>query len=141
MAMETPDEMTFVIIKPDAIERGLMGEIIKRIEGTYLRIANIQMRHKTTEWAEIHYAEHRERGFFQRLCSFMTSAPIVGFTVTGPEAVRRIRLLIGSTIDPSPGTVRGDYGHGMHNLIHASATTVEADLEISTFYDMGTDRQ
>lgn len=132
--------MTFVIIKPDALERGLMGEIIKRIENTYLRIAHIQMRHKTQAWADVHYAEHKERDFFKRLCEFMTSAPIVGFTVTGPDAVHRIRRLIGTTVDPLPGTVRGDYGHGMYNLVHASDSVVSADVEIPAFYDSGTDR-
>jgi nucleoside-diphosphate kinase len=140
MATVIPDEMTFVIIKPDALERGLMGEIIKRIENTYLRIANVQMRHKTQDWAAVHYAEHKEREFYKRLCEFMTSAPLVGFTITGPDAVTRVRRLIGSTIDPLPGTVRGDYGHGMYNLVHASASTLEADVEISAFYDSGTDR-
>lgn len=117
-----------------------MGEIIKRIEGTHLRIANIQMRPKTQAWADVHYAEHKDREFFKRLCQFMTCAPIVGFTVQGPDAVHRIRRLIGTTIDPLPGTIRGDYGHGMYNLVHASASTVEADVEIPAFYDIGTDR-
>jgi len=144
MTVSINEQVTFVIIKPDAIERQLVGEIISRIEHTYLRLNAIQTRHKTPEWAKRHYAHLVEHAFYPALEEFMTQAPLIGFVVHGPNAVARVRQIVGATrpLEAAPGTIRGDYGYDppRYNLIHASDSVDAAEREIGIFYDCSTDR-
>lgn len=136
-------EFTFVIIKPDALERGLLGRIISRIEDAYLRISVIQERHKTIEWAAQHYAHLRNELFFSNLVKFMTSRSLVGFVVSGEHAIKRMRTLVGATKswEAAPGTIRGDWGNSpaMYNLIHVSDSQEAAQRELELFFDVTTD--
>lgn len=136
-------ELVFVIIKPDALERGLCGRIISRIEDTYLRIDGMQSRRKTRAWCDVHYAHLRQLSFYDKLVEFMTTRSILGFGVSGPNAIKRMRALIGPTKpwEAPPGTIRGDFGGypAMYNLIHASDSEINAHNELQWFYDIVTD--
>lgn len=141
--MDNLSEIAFVIIKPDAIERGLVGRVITRIEETYLRVMALQERHKTEEWAMQHYAHLHEQEFFPNLVKFMTFRPVVSLNVVGPHAIQRLRAIAGATCpwEAAPGTIRGDLGHfpAMYNLIHVSESPEAADRERDLFYNMATD--
>lgn len=143
MSDKLPVEYTFVIIKPDALERGLMGRIFSRIEDSFLRISGIQERHKTTKWAEAHYEHLKDESFFGQLVQFMTARSVVGFVVGGPHAIVRMRALVGATKswEAAPGTIRGDWGNypAMFNLIHVSDSKEAADRELALFYKVETD--
>jgi nucleoside-diphosphate kinase len=133
----------FIIIKPDALERCLMGRILSRLEDTYLRIEAMQQRRKNIEWARQHYAHLSDQPFFDDLAEFMTSRSIVGAYVYGPFSVRRLRKIVGDTNSclALPGTIRGDWGSTpvMHNLIHCSDSEEAAEREAALFYDPSTD--
>jgi nucleoside-diphosphate kinase len=133
--------MTFCIIKPDALERAIVGRIITRIEDTYLRIFAVQMRHKNEEWCRLHYQHVVNEPFFPNLVAFMTARPILGFTVHGPNAIIRMKKLVGATQQAAPGTIRGDFGSypAMFNCIHCSGSQEEAERELKLFMDLETD--
>ncbi len=129
---------TFVLLKPDAVERHLVGEIVSRIEQKGLEIVAMRMLDADVDLAEAHYAEHRERPFFGDVVKFLTSAPIVAMIVEGPaETWRVVRTLMGAT-DPAaadPGTIRGDLAGSMPaNLIHGSDSPESAEREIALFF-------
>lgn len=130
-------EETLVIVKPDAVKRGLIGEILSRIERKGLRIAEMRMMRIDRELSEEHYAEHRERPFFDELVGFITSGEVVAARVVGDGAVAVVRELMGPT-DPAeapPGTIRGDYGLRItENLIHGSDSPETAKREIDLFF-------
>jgi len=131
-------EKTFVMIKPDGVQRGLIGEIISRIERKGLKIVAMKMLHISQELAQRHYAEHRGKPFFDSLISYITSGPVVAMVVEGKEAVKVMRSLVGKTnpIEASPGTIRGDYAMDVgRNVIHASDSIESANREISLFFD------
>ena len=131
-------EKTFVMIKPDGVQRGLIGEIISRIERKGLKIVAMKMLHISQELAQRHYAEHRGKSFFDSLISYITSGPVVAMVVEGKEAVKVMRSLVGKTnpIEASPGTIRGDYAMDVgRNVIHASDSIESANREISLFFD------
>ena len=131
-------ERTFVMIKPDGVQRGLIGEIISRIERKGLKIVAMKMLHISQELAQRHYAEHRGKPFFDSLISYITSGPVVAMVVEGKEAVKVMRSLVGKTnpIEASPGTIRGDYAMDVgRNVIHASDSIESANREISLFFD------
>lgn len=120
-----------------------MGEILTRIERTYLRIGTMQMRHKSVAWVEQHYAHLINQDFFPQLTAFMTARPILGFSVIGPHAIERMRALAGPTESwkAAPGTIRGDMGGNpaMYNLIHVSDSQESSDREFKLFMDLDTD--
>ena len=128
---------TLILLKPDAVERSLVGEIIGRIEAKNLRISAIEMRTLDAETAGRHYAEHAERPFFGELVSFITRSPLVAMVVEGPEAFKVMRTLIGATNprDAAPGTIRGDLAIEMgENLVHGSDSDEAAEREIAIFF-------
>lgn len=130
-------EQTLVLLKPDAIQRRLMGRIISRFEEKGLKIVAMKMMQVTRELAERHYAEHRGKPFFEELVSFITSAPIVAMVVEGPKAVETVRRMMGKTdpLEADPGTIRGDYGLSITmNLIHGSDSPATAAREIPIFF-------
>lgn len=131
-------QRTFVICKPDAVERGLSGEILARLEDKGLRLVAAELRHIDAETAGIHYEEHRERPFFPDLVEFITRSPALLLVVEGPpETWSVVRTLVGAT-DPktaAPGTIRGDLALGVpDNLVHASDSATSAEREIHLFF-------
>lgn len=131
-------ERTFVICKPDAVERGLAGEIVARLERKGLRLAAAELRSIDAETAALHYEEHRERPFFAGLVEFITRSPALLLVVEGPEDTWSVvRTLVGAT-DPktaAPGTIRGDLALGVpDNLVHASDSATSAEREIHLFF-------
>ena len=130
-------ERTFFAIKPDGVGRGLVGEVLQRLERKGLRLVGLKLMRVTPELARQHYEAHREKPFFQGLVSFITSGPIVATVWEGREAVSVVRALMGAT-DPAksaPGTLRGDYGLSISsNLVHGSDGPEAAEREISLFF-------
>jgi nucleoside-diphosphate kinase len=131
-------ERTLVLIKPDAVERHLIGEIIARIERKGLAIAALELRHVTEQLAAQHYAEHEGKPFFGSLLEFITSGPVVAAIVEGPRAIAAFRQVAGGT-DPvekaTPGTIRGDFGlETQFNLVHGSDSTDSAKREIALWF-------
>ena len=130
-------EQTLIILKPDVVQRGLIGEIVRRIERRGLRIAGMKMQWINRELAERHYAEHQGKPFYEPLLAFITSAPVVVMLVEGPQAVAVMRAMMGKTNSSAaaPGTIRGDYGlSNRHNLIHGSDSPESAIREIALFF-------
>ncbi|KZS58127.1 MULTISPECIES: nucleoside-diphosphate kinase [Mycobacterium] len=131
-------ERTLVLIKPDGVQRGLIGEIIGRIERKGLTIAALELRNVSDELAGRHYAEHEGKPFFGSLLEFITSGPVVAAVVEGPRAVAAFRQLAGGT-DPvdkaTPGTIRGDFGlETQFNLVHGSDSAESAQREIALWF-------
>ena len=131
-------ERTLLLIKPDGVERRLVGEIISRIERKGLTVAALEMRIVGEELARRHYAEHDGKPFFGSLLEFITSGPLVAAIVAGPRAVAAMRQLAGAT-DPvekaAPGTIRGDFGlETQFNLVHGSDSTESAEREIALWF-------
>jgi nucleoside-diphosphate kinase len=130
-------ERSLVLIKPDAIQRGLAGEIISRLEGKGLKIVAMKMLHMDKNLAQRHYAIHKGKAFFDDLVSFITSSPLIAIVFQGKNAVDIIRQMMGET-DPakaSSGTIRGDFGIDIgHNLIHGSDSLENASKEIDLFF-------
>ncbi len=133
MAQET----TLLIIKPDAVRRGLVGEVLSRIERKGLRIDAIRAERIDRDLANRHYAEHRDKTFFDELVDFITSGDVVVAKVSGPDAISVLRAIMGAT-DPAkaaPGTIRGDYGTVItHNLVHGSDSAESARGELALFF-------
>jgi nucleoside-diphosphate kinase len=131
------EQSTLLILKPDAVHRGLIGEVIGRIEGAGLRIEAIRMMEIEPDLAERHYAEHVQKPFFAELVDFITSGPVVVVKVTGPDAIATLRALMGAT-DPAKadkGTIRGDLGTDMpQNLVHGSDSEESAVRELALFF-------
>jgi nucleoside-diphosphate kinase len=131
------EESTLVIVKPDAVRRGLIGEILQRIEAKGLRIEELRLMRIDRDLAERQYDEHREKPFFGELVDFITSGEVVVARVTGDQAVSVVRTLMGPT-DPAaapPGTIRGDYGTVItRNLVHGSDSPESAKRELDLFF-------
>jgi nucleoside-diphosphate kinase len=131
------DESTLLIIKPDAVRRGLVGEILSRLERKGLRIEGMRMMRIDRVLADRHYSEHREKPFFGELVEFITSGDVIVAKVTGRDAVSVLRAIMGAT-DPSnagPGTIRGDYGSVItENLVHGSDSPESAARELALFF-------
>ena len=133
-------DRTFVICKPDAVERGLAGEIVARLERKGLRLVAAELRTLDRETAETHYAEHRERPFFGSLVEFITGGPLVALVVEGPRAIEAFRALAGATdpVKAAPGTIRGDFGVSRsYNLVHGSDSPEAAARELELFFPEG----
>ncbi|MBI4288920.1 MAG: nucleoside-diphosphate kinase [Chloroflexi bacterium] len=136
--MASTVEQTLVLVKPDGVQRGLIGPIFTRLEGRGLRIVAMKMLHMDDKMARGHYAVHEGKPFFKGLVEFITSGPIVAMVLEGPRAVELVRNAMGAT-DPAkaaPGTIRGDWGVdiGM-NLVHGSDSAANARHEIDHFFD------
>ncbi|MBS4727191.1 nucleoside-diphosphate kinase [Mycobacterium sp. SM1] len=134
-------ERTLLLIKPDAVRRCLIGEIISRIERKGLTIAALELKQVGDELARRHYAEHEGKPFFASLLEFITSGPVVAAVVEGPRAVAAVRQLCGAT-DPvagaAPGTIRGDLGLEIQfNLVHGSDSADSAQREIALWFPDG----
>ncbi len=130
-------ERTFIIIKPDAVQRGLIGEIIKRFEQRGLRIIGMKFIHMSEALAKKHYAVHAERPFFNALVSYITSAPVVVIALEGTNAVAAARATIGATKphEAGAGTIRGDFGLEIgRNLVHGSDSVENGVLEVANFF-------
>ncbi len=131
-------ERTFVMVKPDGVQRGLISNILARFEQKGFTIIGAKLMQITQDLAEKHYAEHKERPFFPELVQFITSGPVFAFVLEGPNVVNVVRQMMGKTnpAEALPGTIRGDYGItiGM-NVIHGSDSIENANREISLFFN------
>ncbi|QSG07962.1 nucleoside-diphosphate kinase [Halapricum desulfuricans] len=138
--MSHHDERTFVMAKPDAVQRGLVGEIITRLEERGLKLVGAKFMQIDEELAHEHYAEHEDKPFFDGLVEFITSGPVMAMVWEGADATRQVRQMMGAT-DPAeaePGTIRGDYGLDLgQNLIHGSdhEDPGSNEREIDLFFD------
>ena len=131
-------ERTLLLIKPDGVERRLVGEILGRIERKGLIIAALELRTVSDKLARHHYAEHDGKPFFDSLVAFITSSPLVAAIIEGPRAIAAVRQLAGGT-DPvekaTPGTIRGDFGlETQFNLVHGSDSAESAGREIALWF-------
>ena len=133
-------EKTLILIKPNAIQRGLTGDIITRFERKGLRFVGIKMMFMTDEIVNEHYAHLKERPFFPYLKASMQAAPIIACCLEGAEAVDTVRLMVGATNSRKalPGTIRGDFSmSGEQNVVHASDSVENAQIEINRFFKEG----
>jgi nucleoside-diphosphate kinase len=134
---EPLSQRTLVLIKPDGVRRGLIGDVVSRIERKGLQVVAMELRILDQETARTHYAEHEGKPFFSSLVDFITSGTLVAVVVAGPRAVEAVRALAGAT-DPvlaSPGTIRGDYGlEVQQNIVHGSDSPDSAEREIKIFF-------
>lgn len=130
-------ERTLVLVKPDGVQRGLVGAIIDRLERRGLKLVGMKMLQMDGPMAESHYAEHKGKPFFPGLVSFITSGPLVAMALEGRNAISAVRQTVGAT-DPgkaAAGTIRGDFGLDTgRNLIHASASPEDASRELRLFF-------
>lgn len=130
-------ETTLVIVKPDGVRRGLIGEIVSRIESKGLSLVEGRLFTIDADLARRHYAEHTEKPFFTDLIDFITSGPVMALAVRGPSAVTVVRTLMGPTnpLDAPPGTIRGDFGIEVtQNLVHGSDSVSSAKRELDLFF-------
>jgi len=130
-------EQTLIIIKPDGVNRGIIGEVVHRFERKGLKIVGIKMDHLKDEILDIHYGHHKDKPFFTMLKNFMKSAPALLVVLEGNNAVEVVRMMAGATTgyEAAPGTIRGDYSMShQHNIIHASDSVENAQKEISRFF-------
>jgi nucleoside-diphosphate kinase len=131
------EQQTLVLVKPDGVRRGLVGEVIRRIERKGYRIEALELRTLDRQTAEEHYAEHAERPFFAELVAFITSAPLVAMRVAGEDAIVGMRTLMGATnpIEAAPGTIRGDFATVIgENMVHGSDSPESAARELGIFF-------
>ena len=130
-------EHTFVMVKPDGVSRGLVGEVVGRFERKGLRLEQMRLLTITEDLAERHYAEHVAKPFFGELVSFITSGPVVAMEWSGESAIAVARTLMGPTdpVEASPGTIRGDYGLIItNNMVHGSDSAASAERELGLFF-------
>ena len=130
-------ERTLILVKPDAFERGLTGEIIARFERKGLKILAAQHMTVTEALAKQHYAEHAERPFFGELVEFITSGPLMALVFEGDEAIRAARQVIGATnpLEASPGSIRGDFAIAVgQNMVHGSDSPESGERESKLFF-------
>ncbi len=130
-------ERTFIAIKPDGVQRGLVGEVIKRFESKGFTLVGLKMLEVSKELAEQHYGVHKERPFFKSLVEFITSSPVVAMVWEGEGVVTSARKIIGATnpLMAEPGTIRGDFGINIgRNLIHGSDAIETAQNEVSLWF-------
>jgi nucleoside-diphosphate kinase len=130
-------EQTLVLVKGDGVRRRMIGEIIRRIEAKGLDIETLQLMDVSHDLAEEHYAEHREKPFFEELVEFITSTPVVAMRVQGEGAIKVMRNLMGATnpAEAAPGTIRGDLALSLpDNLVHGSDSPESAERELGLFF-------
>lgn len=130
-------ERTFIMLKPDAVQRGLVGEVIARFEKKGLKLAGMKLIQVDRALAEAHYAEHRGKGFFEPTVSYITSSPVVAMVWQGKNGVVLARELMGATnpANANPGSIRGMYGMDIsRNIIHGSDSVTSAEREIALYF-------
>jgi len=130
-------ENTLVLLKPDAVAKGVCGEIITRFEKRGLKIIGMKMMHLSRKQAALHYSEHQGKAFFDELVDFIVSGPLVAMIICGENAVKLVRTMMGPTnpFDAVPGTIRGDLATNIrYNIIHGSDSPVSAEREIAVFF-------
>ena len=133
-------QTTYIMIKPDGVQRGLVGEIITRFESKGLRLVGLRQLIPSNEIAEAHYEVHKDRPFYSGLIEFITSGPVVAMAWTGVEAIKVARNLIGPTNgrEAAPGTIRGDFAMDIgHNIIHGSDGEETAKFELDLWFPDG----
>ncbi len=131
-------ERSLVLLKPDTVQRGLIGKLIARLEDKGLKVSAMKLMQVSDELAKSHYEEHVDKDFFSDLFDFITSSPIVAMVVEGEQAIGVIRGMMGATnpFEAKPGTIRGDYGLDLtKNLVHGSDSPESAKREIDLFFD------
>src|ERR687897_3940049 len=127
-------ERTLILVKPDGVQRGLIGEILGRFERKGLKVIGLRMLTVPQEMAERHYAVHAGKHFYAGLVEFITSGPVAAIALEGPDAIATVRRMVGKTMpnEAEPGTIRGDLGvSGLRNLIHASDAPETAEMELA----------
>jgi nucleoside-diphosphate kinase len=133
-------ERTLVIVKPDAVQRGLVGPILSRLEARGLKIVGLKLVQVSQGLAARHYAEHEGKPFYPGLLKYITSAPVIVACVEGTAAVQMVRNTVGATnpLNAAPGTIRGDFALDIgRNLIHASDAPATADRELALWFNEG----
>lgn len=131
------EERTLVLVKPDGVQRGLIGDVISRFEDRGLHLVGLKLLRIDRELAERHYAEHVGKAFFEELVRFITSAPVVAMAWEGPGAVAMVRTMMGATnpADAAPGTIRGDRAVSIGaNVVHGSDSVARAAEEVELFF-------
>lgn len=131
-------EKTFLMVKPDGVQRNLVGDIVSRFEKKGYQLVGAKLMTIPTELAEKHYAEHKERPFFDDLVSFITSSPVFAMVWQGEQVIATARKMMGATnpLEAGPGTIRGDFGVQVgQNIIHGSDSPESAEREIALFFD------
>jgi len=142
-------EQTLVLIKPDGVARGLIGEVIKRFESRGLKVVGLKMVRIDSDFSKKHYAAHIEKKMYKNLESFITSGPVVAMIIEGVDAIENVRKLVGATESKSaaPGTIRGDFSHvsyahadekgiAVKNIIHASGDADDAAKEVALWFSV-----
>ena len=128
---------TYVMVKPDGVGRGVVGEVIRRFETRGFTIERLEMKTVTEELARAHYAEHVEKPFFPELLEFITSGPVVALELSGENAVAAVRTMMGPTnpADAAPGTIRGDLALDLtQNIVHGSDSPASAERELAIWF-------
>lgn len=130
-------ERTVIILKPDAVQRGIMSEVLHRFERRGIKIIGMKFTELPKGKLEEHYAHHRDKPFFPKFIEFMTSSPALVVALEGKNVVKIVRDMCGVTHggEAAPGTIRGDFSLTMQNIIHASEDVAQAEAEISRFFD------
>jgi nucleoside-diphosphate kinase len=130
-------EQTLILVKPDGVERGLIGEVVGRFESKGLKVAGIKMVQVTEELARVHYKDHVEKPFFPELLAFVTRSPLVALVIAGNDVIELARKLMGATkhTEAAPGTIRGDFAYSFtENIVHGSDSPESAEREIAIFF-------
>ena len=131
------NESTLVLIKPDGVNRGLIGKVIDRLESTGLKIVGMKLILIDKDLASNHYEEHKDTPFFSSLVDFITASPVVALALNGENAIQKTRTMMGITnpLESAPGTIRGDFGLTVEkNIIHGSANEKDAKREIDLYF-------
>ena len=130
-------QRTLILIKPDGVQRNIIGEVISRIESKGLKLVALELRTIDADTAHAHYAEHAEKSFFGELVDFITSGPLVAIVAEGERAIEAFRALAGATdpVKAAPGTIRGDFALQVaQNIVHGSDSPESAEREIKIFF-------
>jgi nucleoside-diphosphate kinase len=130
-------QRTLILVKPDGVQRNIIGEVISRIESKGLKLVALELRTIEADTAHAHYAEHAEKSFFGELVDFITSGPLVAIVAEGERAIEAFRALAGATdpVKAAPGTIRGDFALQVaQNIVHGSDSPESADREIKIFF-------
>ena len=133
-------ERTLILVKPDGVQRGLVGEILGRLERKGLKVIGLRLLWVPRDMAERHYAVHAGKHFYDGLVEFITAGPVAAIAVAGPDAIAVVRRLVGHTMpnQAEPGSIRGDLGvSGLRNLIHASDALETAEAELALWFEEG----
>jgi nucleoside-diphosphate kinase len=135
--MDRTPKRSLVLVKPDAVYRSLIHEVIKRVENLGLKIIGMKLMKVTDELAKKHYEEHEGREYYNRLINFIKSGPVVAMVIEGPEVITKLRATFGKTMaqDRKPGSLRGDFSvNNLYNLVHSSDSDENAKREINIFF-------